>query len=238
MALKILPVIAAFNVEGTLPMVLDRFPFDSFEEVVVVNDCSVDRTAEVAAGYPVTVIFHAVNSGVGAVIKSGIRYAIEKEFDGVLIMAGNGKDDPQPCDRLLSALELGCDYVQGSRFLSGGEAQRVPRFRQLMIRASALLFQMLTGFKGTDALNGFRAYLLSVFDHPQIDPWQDWLDTYEFEMYLHYKMLKLNFEVQEVPVSKSYAHFEKKQKYSHIRPFIDWWGIVKPILYLHFGLKR
>jgi glycosyltransferase involved in cell wall biosynthesis len=236
--MRLLPVIAAYNAEHTLPVVLDRFPFDQFEEVLVINDCSADGTRDLAQDYPIKMISHEVNRGVGAVIKHGLRYAIEADYDGVLIMAGNGKDDPRQLCRLVQGLEAGNDYVQGSRFYAGGESHKLPVFRRVMIRASAVLFRVLTGFKGTDALNGFRGYRISIFDDQTIDPWQQWLDKYEFESYLHYKVLKGDFKVAEVPVTKSYAHFSKEQKYSHIRPLIDWWRIVRPIVYLHFGLRK
>jgi dolichol-phosphate mannosyltransferase len=107
-----------------------------------------------------------------------------------------------------------------------------------MVKMHALLFTLLTGKKCTDALNGFRAYRLSLFKDPRINIWQDWLDKYEWETYLHYKALKLGYRFKEVPVSKIYPYNRRKIKYSHIRPFIDWWSILNPLLFLSLKLKR
>ena len=230
--------IAAYNVEQTLPDVLERMPYDLVSEVVVVNDGSQDRTSEVARSFPVTVIDHPTNRGVGAVIKSGLRWTLDRQHEVFVIMAGNGKDDPQELPRLLAAIDEGYDYVQGSRFLPGGKSENLPLFRRFMIPVSALLFRLLTGFPGTDALNGFRAYRLSLLDDPRINVWQDWLDQYELEMYLHYKVLTLGYRVKEVAVTKSYRHLGKTGNYSHIRLFIDWWSIIRPIVYLSLGIRE
>lgn len=99
------------------------------------------------------------------------------------------------------------------------------------------MFFILTGFRGTDALNGFRAYKLSLFNDARINIWQEWLDQYQLETYLHYKVLALRYKVIEIPVSKIYPK-EKNVKYSHIRPFIDWWKILSPVLFLLLRIKK
>jgi dolichol-phosphate mannosyltransferase len=208
------------------------------DEFVVVDDGSEDGTAEIARKFPVTVIKHKTNKGVGAVIKTGLQRALDRKHDVFVIMAGNGKDKPEEIPRLLAAIDEGYDYVQGSRFVSGGKSENLPLFRKIMVPASAMVYRLLTGFSGTDALNGFRAYRMSLLKDPQINVWQDWLDRYELEMYLHYKALTLGYKVKEVPVTKSYKHFQKNAAYSHIRPFVDWWSIIRPIVFLALGLRK
>jgi len=230
--------IAAYNVEKTLPDLLRRFPYDAVDEVVVVDDGSRDETARAARAFPVTVLQHGSNRGVGGVIKTGLQRALDCDRDVFIIMAGNGKDNPEEIPRLLAAIHDGYDYVQGSRFVTGGKSENLPLFRRLAVPASALVYRLLTGFQGTDALNGFRAYRLSVLNDPRIDVWQKWLDRYELEMYLHYKCLSLGYRVKEVPVTKSYKHFRSGDSYSHIRPIVDWWSIVRPIFFLALGLRK
>src|SRR5712692_3513393 len=236
--LSTIVTLAAYNVEKTLPKLLARIPYDQVDEIVVVDDGSQDDTAKIAREFPVTVIEHGSNKGVGAVIKTGLQRALDRKYDVFVILAGNGKDDPKEIPRLLSAIHEGYDYVQGSRFVSGGKSENLPFFRRIMVPASALLYRLLTGFPGTDALNGFRAYRLSLLKDERINVWQDWLDRYELEMYLHYKALSLNYKVKEVPVTKSYKHFSNGAAYSHIRPFVDWWSIIRPIVYLALGLRK
>jgi dolichol-phosphate mannosyltransferase len=236
--LSTIVTLAAYNVEKTLPDLLGKVPYDQLDEVLVVDDGSRDNTAQVGQDFHVTVIRHDSNKGVGAVIKTGLRRALDRNYDVFVIMAANGKDNPQEIPRLLSAIQQGYDYVQGSRFVSGGKSENLPLFRRLMVPASALVYRLLTGFPGTDALNGFRAYRLSLLKDARINIWQDWLDRYELEMYIHYKVLSLGYKVKEVPVTKSYKHYDRGMSYSHIRPFVDWWSIIRPIVYLSLGFRK
>jgi len=235
---KIIAVVPAFNEEGKIGKVLDRFCRNGIDEILVVNDGSTDNTFEEAKRYNVTMISHPVRRGAGAVIKTAIKYALDKNYDIVVLLAGNGKDNPQEIPILLRPIqEEGFDYVQGSRFLKGGAHDNLPLFRFIMIKLFSFLFFILTGFRGSDVTNGFRAYRLSIFNDKNMHIWQDWLDKYELEYYIHYKVLRLGYRVKEVPVTKIYPN-GKGIKYSKIRPFIDWFSIVRPVIYLALKIKN
>jgi glycosyltransferase involved in cell wall biosynthesis len=111
--LSAIAAIVAYNVEETLPTILKKFPYDQVDEVLVVDDGSQDNTATLARAYPVTVIQHGANKGVGAAIKTGLKRALDCDCDVFLIMAGNGKDNPDDISRFLLAINEGFDYVQG-----------------------------------------------------------------------------------------------------------------------------
>jgi dolichol-phosphate mannosyltransferase len=128
--------------------------------------------------------------------------------------------------------------VQGSRFRPGGRHQNLPLARRLLIRAYGIFVRLVTGFPGTDAVNGFRAYRLALFRDARIDVWQPWLDRYEFESYLHCKVLTLGYRVTEVPVSKTYPADRRGVRYSHVRPVVDWWRILRPWVLLTLRLRR
>jgi hypothetical protein len=96
---------------------------------------------------------------------------------------------------------------------------------------------MMTNVRCTDVTNGFRSYKLELFDDERINIWQNWLDEYELEYYIHYKVLTLGYKTKEVPISKIYSH-KNKGGYSQISPFRDWWKIVGPLIYLKLGVKK
>ena len=232
----VLAVLPAFNEGKKLLDTVLKFPKGVVSEVLVVDDGSTDATVTEARKYGVTVISHGRRRGVGAAIRTGIDYALKKNYDIIVVMAGNGKDDPVEIPRLVQPItEEGYDYVQGSRYLKGGKWGNMPFYRILATRLYPLVWRFVTRFPATDVTNGFRAYRLALFKDKRINIWQDWLDTYELEYYLHYKVLILGYKVKEVPVSKVYP---SRKRYTKISPIVGWWKILKPLFCLVLGIKR
>jgi dolichol-phosphate mannosyltransferase len=229
-----------YNHEALTSQAIAKLDPERAFDVLFVDDGSTDRTPFILEGIlGTTLIRHEVNRGIGAAIKTAIRQARGLGYSTIVIMAGNGKDDFREVPRLLAPIQAGdSDYVQGSRFLDGGAFENLPLGRLILLRFHAVLFTIVTGRRATDASNGFRAYRLSLFDDPRINIDQDWLDRYELETYIHLKVHWLGYRVKEVAVSKTYPPKEAGLKYSHIRPFIDWWSILRPILLLALGLRR
>jgi len=241
---RVVAVIPVYNEFGKIGRVISSFTPDFVDEVFVVVDCPSEailgeiKGAGESINVPVRVVENPRRMGVGYAIREGIQYALEGGFDVVVVLAGNSKDDPREIPRFLRAIvEEGFDYVQGSRFLPKGRREKTPIFRLLFIRLYPFLWTLLTGVRCTDVTNGFRAYRTGIFGDKRINIWQDWLEGYDLEYYLHFKVLKLGYKTKEVPVSKIYA-YRHKGDYSKISPLRDGWSIVRPFVYLVLGLKR
>jgi dolichol-phosphate mannosyltransferase len=108
-------------------------------------------------------------------------------------MAGNDKDRPAEIPRLLEPIRRGgADFVQGSRYLPGGDYGNMPFYRRIATQVvHPVLFSIVTGRRITDSTNGFRAFRVSLFDDPRIDIDQPWLDKYELEPYIFFKAIRL-----------------------------------------------
>jgi dolichol-phosphate mannosyltransferase len=221
--------------EGSIPAdLVARMP-EIVDRVYVVDDGSTDDGPNLAERAGARVIRHGGRRGAGAAIRSGLFAARDDGMTAVVVMAGNGKDDPAEIPRVVAPLDSGYDYVQGSRFLRGGSFQNLPRTRYLLIKAYTLAFRLLSGFAASDVTNGFRAYRVSLLADPRIKLDQSWLDGYELEYYLHYKAVTRRYRVIEVPVSKNYT--AGKRNYSKMRPVIDWWHGIRPMLFLALRLR-
>ena len=236
--MKTLAVSIAFNEDKKIGSVLDRFEDGFVDEIAVVDDGSTDKTADVIREKGATLLSHECRSGAGSAIRTAIRYGQEKGYDILVILAGNDKDRPVEISRLTNPIiNDGYDFIQGSRYLKGGEFGAMPFYRRLATGIiHPWLFSLVTLKRITDSTNGFRAIRLSVFDDERIDIDQEWLDKYELEPYIFFKAIKLGYKVKEVPVTKIYP--DKALGYTKMKPFSGWWSILRPIVLLGLGLKR
>jgi dolichol-phosphate mannosyltransferase len=235
---RALLVAPAFNEEGRIGKVVSSAPPDWIDKVLVVDDASEDGTGREAAQAGAEVIRQDRRRGVGAAIRVGINCALSSGYDVVVIIAGNGKDDGVEIPKLLRPIiDEGYDYIQGSRYLPGGEAGQMPFHRRLGTKLYPLIFRILTGFPCTDATNGFRAYRTKIFRDHRVNIDQTWLDTYEMEYYIHYKVITLGYRIKEVPVAKIYPRRVSYRRYTKARPFVDWWHMLRPMLYLTLRIR-
>ncbi len=237
--MKTLVAVFCYNEGDKIRRVLESFPPASARNygVVVMNDGSTDQSRQhvVEMGFPV--LDHARNSGAGAAIKTVFKYALAEGYDILVLIAGNGKMRPAEIPRLIDPIIADqYDYVQGSRYLDEGESANMPLFRRITIPLFTFIVWLFTGFKGTDVTCGFRAYRLDIIRHPKVDVWQDWLDKYEMEYYVHYKAIKLGFRICERPVSMIYPPDGKN--YSKIKAFSGWWSMIRPWVFLTLRIKK
>ena len=152
---RVLVVIPAFNEEATLAGVVAevRAALRS-ADVLVVDDCSTDRTRAVALAAAVQVLTLPINLGVGGAMRAGFRYALRYGYDAVLQVDGDGQHDPQDAPRLIAAL-ADADLVIGARFAGTGDYDvRGPRRWAMRLLAGTL--SRVTGTRLTDATSGFR----------------------------------------------------------------------------------
>ena len=222
--------------------VLQKFKMNYVDEVVVVIDeGTLDYVTEIqeSAGLiseRLTILENPKRQGIGNAIRMGLRYAQSKEYVSVVIMAGNGKDDPAEIPRLLDAIQAGNDYVQGSRFLKGGSSKGTPFGRKLIVKFWPIFWTILTFRKQTEVTNGFRAYRIELLDNPKINLDQEWLNGYSMEYYLHYKFVTdRNVKHVEVPVSKIYSD---NKDYTKIKPLRNFKEIALPPILLKLKIRK
>jgi dolichol-phosphate mannosyltransferase len=237
-------IVPVYREVGKIGRVLERFDKSAVDQVCLVVDDPTPailneiNEAKNRTNTPITIRENPTRKGVGFAIRGGYEYALSHGFDVIVVMAGNGKDDPREIPRLTRPIiEEGFDYVQGSRFLPGGKGEKTPFLRGLFTKLFPFAWTFMTGVRCTEVTNGFRAYRASVLRDPGINVWQEWLEGYELEYYLHYKVLTLGYKFTERPVSKTYSNAPKRG-YSHISPLKDWNQIVGPVILLRIGARH
>ncbi len=140
-----------------------------------------------------------------AQLRMAYAWCLEQGYDGIVTMDGNGKDGVEAIETFVSRLQQGYDYVQGSRYRSGGRAINTPIDRTI---AGRLIHAPLLSLAGrrcyTDTTNGFRAYSAGYLRDPRVNPFRNVFQRYELLFYLTVRAGQLKLRTCEVPVTRAY----------------------------------
>ncbi|MFH1174624.1 MAG: glycosyltransferase family 2 protein [archaeon] len=150
-------VIAAFNEERAIAGVIRSLRKAGYARVVVVDDCSEDRTLERAERTGAIVLHHAINLGQGAALKTGIDYALANGARVIVTFDADGQHRVQDLPAMLKPVLSGqVDVTLGSRFLY--KRDNVPLLRRITLKMAIFVQRVFYGIKLTDAHNGFRVF--------------------------------------------------------------------------------
>jgi glycosyltransferase involved in cell wall biosynthesis len=148
---KISVVVPAYNEEKLIEKVLNTIP-DWVDLIIVVDDCSKDRTVEIVQAWnetssKVLLIQHSENGGVGAAIAAGYQASLEKGFDVTAVMAGDAQMDPEELEKIVQPVaELDIGYVKGNRLFSGEAWDIIPKYRYIGNAILSLLTKIASGY--------------------------------------------------------------------------------------------
>ena len=163
---KTVVVVPAYNEEACVADVVAAVRATGWD-CVVVDDASIDRTAEIAEAAGATVIRLPINLGVGGALRAGFRYAVDHGAHTVVQVDGDGQHPADQIGTLLDHLDAGdFDMVVGSRFAPGGEASPQSGMRRAAIRVLSTTLRRRGGVTISDPTSGFRAIrnpLLTAF---------------------------------------------------------------------------
>ncbi|MEE2828888.1 MAG: glycosyltransferase family 2 protein [Myxococcota bacterium] len=165
-------------------------------DVLIVDDGSDDGTSEQAAAARAEVLRLPLHLGYGAALQTGYRYALDRGYDRLVQLDGDGQHPPREIETLLSALdEDEIDLVVGSRFLGRAE-YRIPVLRLLGIGLFGRITSWLIGKRVTDPTSGLQAMNRKVLGFYQQDFYPyDYPDA-DMLLRVHYA----GFAFREVPV--------------------------------------
>ncbi len=153
-----LAIVPAYNEQASVAAVVREIREHAPEfDVVVIDDGSTDRTADVARGAGAAVVIHPFNLGIGGAVQTGYRFALEHGYRMAVQIDGDGQHDPAELPPLVRRLEAepAVDMVYGSRFLEQDGFQS-SWLRRLGIRLFAGLLSVVTRQRVTDPTSGFR----------------------------------------------------------------------------------
>lgn len=146
----------------------------------------------------------------GAQLRMGFWWALQRGYDGFITIDGNNKDSMEDVPKFIEKLDYGYDFIQGSRFIKGGNAVNTPVMRYISVRfIHAPVISLTARHWFTDTTNAYRAHSKQYLTHPKVLPFRDVFMTYELLAYLSTRASRLNLKVCEVPVTRKYPKKEK-----------------------------
>jgi len=145
-----------------------------------------------------------------AQLRMGYSFALKQGYNGIVTVDGNNKDSMESIFEFIRLLEQGYDFIQGSRFVKGGNAVNTPFVRHLAVKLLHIpAISLIAGFKFTDTTNGFRGYSRNYLLHLAVKPFRAVFKKYELLAYLSVRASQLGLKVCETPVTRTY---QKKGK--------------------------
>ncbi|MFN3721009.1 MAG: glycosyltransferase family 2 protein [Rhizobium rhizophilum] len=154
--MKVWFVIPAYNEGRVLGEVVESVVSHGYQ-VVVVDDCSGDDTADTSLRSGAYVCRHSINLGQGAAIQTGIEFAIQQGADAIVTFDADGQHSVHDAQRMIERLAKGdVDVVLGSRF--AGATVGMTKGKQLLLKAATIYTRYSSGLSVTDTHNGLRCF--------------------------------------------------------------------------------
>lgn len=209
-------LIVAYNALTTLEKVLKRITpnvWKNVEEIAVFDDASQDATYELAVGLKalrdlpkLNVLKHPRNLGYGGNQKAGYQYFIDKGFDVVVLLHGDGQYAPEILSHLYRPIVLGeAEAVFGSRMMRdyGGPLKGgMPLYKYVGNRILSIFENGALGLNLTEFHSGYRAYNLHALAN--ID-FTHMTNDFHFDTEIIIKLNHQHYRIKEVPIPTYYG---------------------------------
>lgn len=200
---KTLIIIPAFNEEesivNTYQEIIDyNQVHNTSYDVIVINDCSTDKTLECCLEHNIPHISLVHNLGIGGAVQSGYKYALLKDYDIAIQYDGDGQHDVAYVQRLIEPIiKNEADFVIGSRFITKDASEfKSSAARRVGIKIISWAIKLVTHKRLYDVTSGFRAANKKIIKEFAMAYPTDYP-----EPVTNTELLKNGYRVEEVPVA-------------------------------------
>lgn len=203
---KCVCLIPAYNEAEMIGNVVTKLR-NHFQLVLVVDDGSSDKTAEMARLSGARVVTHCVNIGQGGALATGFTFIKQlTDVKYVVTFDADGQHAAEDAVNLVRTLEQdSLDVVLGTRFDSK-EPIGMPRLKRIILKTLILIRKFIMKSPFSDIHNGLRAFTIETLDQIQIT---------QFGMAhaseISSQILKLNLNCKEIPVTIAYTDYSKRK---------------------------
>jgi glycosyltransferase involved in cell wall biosynthesis len=201
---NVIAVMPAFNAELTLEKTHNDLPPGCVNEVILSDDCSTDRTVEIANRLGLTVLRHGKNRGYGANQKTCYDAALAANADAVVMLHPDYQYDSRITPHALGFLSNGiCDVIIGSRIRSRSEALKsgMPLYKYISNRFLTITENIILSQNLGDFHSGFRVYTREVLE---TIPYHNNSDDFVFDSEFLAQAVYFGFRIGDVPIPARY----------------------------------
>lgn len=205
--LELCIIIPAYNEAGAIGSVVNAMreaasKTDYATTVVVVDDGSHDKTAEIARLNGATVIRHILNSGAGGATATGLSYAEQNNYDIAVTADADGQHAPKDVMNCVEELiRAKSDLLIGSRLIN---STGMSKTKIMGNRGLSFITYMLFGVSVTDSQSGLR-----VFSHKALTQLKWKTSGYEFCSEMLWRAKQQRLKISEFPIEAIYTNYSK-----------------------------
>lgn len=200
---KIVVVMPAYNAAATLERTLAEIDRTVVDEIILVDDCSRDNTAQLSRRLGLHTLVHEQNRGYGGNQKTCYAEALRLGADVVVMLHPDYQYTPKLLTPMAALIAGGTfDVVLGSRILSGGAlAGGMPVYKYVANRALTAFENVLTGAKLSEYHTGYRAFSRAVFE---LLPLEENSDDFVFDAQMLAQCIYFGFRIGEITCPTRY----------------------------------
>ena len=201
---KIVAVLPAYNAEKTLKATFDDIPKEWVDEILLVDDCSRDRTVELSRQLGIRTVVHQKNRGYGGNQKTCYRTAMDEMHGDIMVMVHpDHQYDPKIIPQLVEPLQRGdCDAVFGSRMLGGRPMEGgMPKWKYLANLFLTMVENATFYIFLSEYHSGFRAYSRRYLESINFEANSD---DFVFDTEIIAQGVARGMLIREVPIQTRY----------------------------------
>ena len=229
----------AYNAENTLDKTFSELPLDIIDEIVLVDDASIDQTISVGEKLGIKhILKHEKNKGYGANQKTCYRKALNLGADIIVMLHPDYQYTPHLIIPMITIISSGLyPVVFASRILGNGAIKGgMPKYKYISNRILTLFQNFMMGQKLSEYHTGFRAYSSEVLKNIKFEQNSD---DYVFDNQIIAQIFNRGYEIAEVTCPTRYfpeassINFTRSIKYglgvlaTSVRYFLHRAGILK-----------
>ncbi len=200
---KIVVVMPAYNASQTLERCYADIPHDIVDEIILVDDVSMDDTVEIARRLGLKTIIHKQNEGYGGNQKTCYVEALKEGADIIVMLHPDHQYDSRQIPQIIDPIARGeAEMVLGSRMLVDRALQGgMPLYKYIFNKLLTFIENLVFGVKHTEYHTGFRAFsresLLKA-------PWMLNSNDFVFDTEIIAQMIALKYRIAEIPTQARY----------------------------------